>query len=545
METTTNTNGENDLKMMDALLNEERPKNKNTFKITRGAYNKAMTYAKAIGKIAGTGIECYGYLIKPNDSMDDTITDIIFAENQSVQSAYVRVDPEGIYHTARDIEEMGYMPVGWWHSHGTFSPFHSGTDVNNFKVVLHSIASKTMFRKEKSSFVYDRDKKELLVNGSKIKNLELSENLSQVEVIKSVEQEPYAYSMVVNMYGNHYLEKITKTLISREEGHRLNQPTRPRLEIIDVEDDITYKISTIEDDITAKVYVGIPLEEPVVRTNYSLDKKRNERTITAFKNKALKSKSEFIKNYLTRIMQDSKTPLVSQAPEEMAYQIDTLEEKLQKTYGETPSEYNVAQSYDIQSLRKEMNLHFMEEYAQKESKGVIEKYTKMNDSVQEKFLLAIEAGKALANYSMERFTDYNNKSPHKYTNFISQIVDNLCTSKYTTFKESFNKSTRNRYEVGSSDLFLYYDRLKVVNNIMTSLTFGKDNEFKEFLDEFGQEYKENPMSSNLDKLIEEKLLSDSDKDLESFQNRTNYERKGVFPTFMGNVRRYFGGDIYD
>ena len=81
-----------DLKIMDALKDkEEKIDVTKTMQIQEGAYQKAMLIAKMVSKIAGGGMECYGYLLKDKDATNDIITDCYLADDQEVQAAYCQV----------------------------------------------------------------------------------------------------------------------------------------------------------------------------------------------------------------------------------------------------------------------------------------------------------------------------------------------------------------------------------------------------------------------------------------------------------------------
>ena len=600
-----------ELKFLEELVREDTVTSK-TYKITKGAFNKAMTYAKAIGQLAGTGIECYGYLLKPADSLDNTVTDIFLAPNQTNQAAYVRVSAEGVYQSSQEIEPKGLMIVGWWHSHGTFSTFHSGTDVRNFEIVLHSIAPRTMYKNEIGQYTYNDQTKELLVNGTKIKGLELPKN-SKLEIIRKVEQDPYAYSMVVNMFRSCYLEKITKTLISKEEGFRLNQPIRPALELVNSENDVKYTISEIEDDITSKVelHAGFNryengsytssaassvksslsnpsknISKPLTIWNLNKDKKNKyEKVISEFVEKFKDGAPDYLNSFIDGVITKDNSilsklpklnelqnvssiasPNVSQGASSNVssnatstelgesgntniskiskkVNLEELSTLLNERFENVSEKYCSNQVYDIQRLREEIALHFVNEYANTPSIDVIKKYSKVNTALSSNFDISINSGKALAKYSMERFTDYNNECKHKYKNFIGHFLDNMNTKNYVPISSSFKMSESSRYDEATNELFLYTDRLKIINNMLTTLTFKSEElKFKSFLNDFAEEYQKNPASEKLDSIIEQKLFSIMGvNNFSSYIDRTSYERKGFLGQIFGEVRNYFGG----
>jgi proteasome lid subunit RPN8/RPN11 len=619
-----------ELKFLEELVKDDKinTSDSKTYKITKGAFNKAMTYAKAIGQLAGTGMECYGYLLKPVDSFDDIVTDIFLAPNQTNQAAYVRVSAEGVYQSSQEIEPRGLMMVGWWHSHGTFSTFHSGTDVRNFEIVLHSIAPRTMYKNEKGQYTYDKDNKELMLKGIKVKGLELKDD-AQIEVIRKVEQDPYAYSMVVNMYRSCYLEKITKSFVSKEVGFKLNPPIRPALEIVTIDNDVKYTISEIEDDITSKVEIR---NNKYNYDNYAINSNFNANSNWGFKkNNSIKTNgkqvaalssatsehliaqtiiqpsnqqvmlnansikmtknnkiiSEFLQTlndgvpdylvgfidglqkqekYVLSKLTDSsivssipsldsvKTPLaispvssnvddLKASKESKKFNLEELSNILNTRFANTSDNYSLAKSYDIQRLREEMTWNFINKYANNSSIDTVKEFADANLKVSNNFNIAVNAGKALAKYSMERFTDYGNKCTYNYKNFMGHFLENMNTTNYVPIGTSFKMSENSRYDKATDKLFLYEDRLKIINNILTTLNFNsKESKITSFLIEFAGEYQKNPSSVNLDSIIEQKLLSAMGaSDFNSYKDRTSYERKGIISKIFGEMKGYFGG----
>ncbi|MGV8087386.1 MAG: Mov34/MPN/PAD-1 family protein [Candidatus Woesearchaeota archaeon] len=616
-----------ELKFLEALVNEDKSlstTNSATYKITNGAFNKAMTYAKAIGQLAGTGMECYGYLLKPADSLDNVVTDIFLAPNQTNQSAYVRVSAEGVYQSSQEIEPKGLMIVGWWHSHGTFSTFHSGTDVRNFEIVLHSIAPRTMYKNEKAQYTYNKDTKELMITGVKLKGIELPDD-AQLDVIRKVEQDPYAYSMVVNMRREYYLEKISKKLISKEAGFKLFPPIRPTLELVTIDNDVKYTISEIEDDITGKVEIHNNYSNnhsngysnnytDLSKKNasfFNLNKTNKINIASTYKNKLI---SKFIENlksetpeYLNAFIEGiinkdnsilSKLPVSSEKVSDLSKSSDIKSENTQansnnaadsnnqsnlndktnsnssntileqnsskssrsilnskkvnleelstllnERFENIPERYNSNKVYDIHNLREEIALHFINEYSLNPSQDIVTKFAKINNALSENFDISVNAGKALSKYSMERFTDYNNECKHKYKNFIGHFLSNMDTTKYVSLDSSFDVSKNSKYDKATEELFLYHNRLRIINNMLTTLTFkSNQSKFKSFFSEFSSEYQKNPESEKLDLIIEQKLLSPMGvNDFSTYVDRVSYERKGIITNIFSEVKKYFGG----
>jgi len=237
-----------DLKILNALQDQEDD-NIQKISITKGTFAKIKAYAKVVTRIAGGGMECYGYLIKEKGSLEDTITDAYLADNQEANSGYCRVTEEGILESAAIINERGYELVGWWHSHGTLPVFHSGTDVRNFENVLHAIAPTTM--KKRKEAVFNRNGTTINVDNYKIEGVPEG---TELRILKDIERDPYAISIVVNERGENYREIISKTFNPATNEFDLHAPRRmPPLEVVQKENDVTFDLPDMEWEVRQKV----------------------------------------------------------------------------------------------------------------------------------------------------------------------------------------------------------------------------------------------------------------------------------------------------
>jgi len=104
--------------------------------ITKGAFEKIKTYAKISG-----ADECYGFLLTPLEKFDGVIYNAILAPDQRVSMGSAGISGEAAAYAKAEIKNLGYKPIGFWHSHGSMSPFHSGTDNKNMENLLLSLAS--------------------------------------------------------------------------------------------------------------------------------------------------------------------------------------------------------------------------------------------------------------------------------------------------------------------------------------------------------------------------------------------------------------------
>jgi len=137
------------MKDLDALLGQGEPEKRkavvnnglDSIHITEYAFEKAHAYARlAVKKAKGT-IECGGYLIAPRDAQDRTATDSFLAKNQDVSDGLFTIEAEDVIKAGREINEMGYRVLGWWHSHGNLRTFFSATDDNGQRTVLNEIGA--------------------------------------------------------------------------------------------------------------------------------------------------------------------------------------------------------------------------------------------------------------------------------------------------------------------------------------------------------------------------------------------------------------------
>jgi proteasome lid subunit RPN8/RPN11 len=116
----------------------ELPIERRRLRITAEALRRAQTYAQLVNRHVGNGYECMGFLL--GEAGSDVVDSVMLAPGQRVTTASVRVDGQHVLIAGREIEQSGKTVVGWWHSHGHFQNFHSGTDDDNTRDVLLQIA---------------------------------------------------------------------------------------------------------------------------------------------------------------------------------------------------------------------------------------------------------------------------------------------------------------------------------------------------------------------------------------------------------------------
>ena len=224
---------------------EQSARNAKKLRLTRGCYEKIMLYAALTSRITNIGMECYGYLLREKWKTDELITNMYFADDQLVSSAYVQVTVEGIRKAMQEVSRRGCEIVGWWHSHGSFNVFHSGTDVKNFESVLHGISPDTIFSYQKAPYLVDEQQKAVVYGDLALTGLTPEElaifQKRNIPSFRKVQKEPYAFSLVVNNNRDTYRERITKTIQPSGE-FRVNAPIYPTLEIVDVPNDLEFLV---------------------------------------------------------------------------------------------------------------------------------------------------------------------------------------------------------------------------------------------------------------------------------------------------------------
>ncbi|MBU1205183.1 MAG: Mov34/MPN/PAD-1 family protein [Nanoarchaeota archaeon] len=108
-------------------------------KITDYAYKKIKAYASLACITANASIECGGYLVALKEDQDYIVKDVYLSKDQKVTGVEYIVDSEPDMDFLKEIKNDGYKVMGWWHSHGSMNPFHSGTDDDTFKSIYYNI----------------------------------------------------------------------------------------------------------------------------------------------------------------------------------------------------------------------------------------------------------------------------------------------------------------------------------------------------------------------------------------------------------------------
>jgi len=179
-------------------------------RITEHALKKARRYARLVVDEFGSA-ECLGFLLAAPGST--VVDDVSLAPEQQASPQSVAVSGEAVLRAGREIEAAGKRAVGWWHSHGTFDPFHSGTDTSSATEVLVQLAASNVHRSsEEIQPSLAADGAMVFERGFETLRLTLDDAAAppvRLRLFRRVEV-GFAFSLVVNARGDEpYAEVYT------------------------------------------------------------------------------------------------------------------------------------------------------------------------------------------------------------------------------------------------------------------------------------------------------------------------------------------------
>jgi len=502
-----------DLKILNALQDQEDD-NIQKISITEGTFAKIKAYAKVVTRIAGGGMECYGYLIKEKGSLEDTITDAYLADNQEANSGYCRVTEEGILESAAIINERGYELVGWWHSHGTLPVFHSGTDVRNFENVLHAIAPTTM--KKRKEAVFNRNGTTINVDNYKIEGVPEG---TELRILKDIERDPYAISIVVNERGENYREIISKTFNPATNEFDLHAPRRmPPLEVVQKENDVTFDLPDMEWEVRQKVrmsgarrgrrrkrhncpeyvaVIGSFFDNAITYINdrgkfgvLLANIVRNDQSTNRFN--LIRDAEEGNRRVRTLQMQKQKEELCGIVLEQFTGSpYEALEDPSKRYELENRIVFDMLNGIGRKTTREEQD-------------RIIETAIDRAKTLTECTSVAEEAIKGLNRYFLEIITDYKEERTHNYGTLIGNMIYELVSGK--TLVEAAEIASAKK----QARITLQEHRVNAFNQITKDLyrivqeeKLGeKDQALYDFVKEFPEAYK----NGSADQVIEKYLI---------------------------------------
>ncbi len=96
-------------------------------RLSKRTFTKINLYARVVSELSGSPNEVMGILIGPIDG-DGLVEDALLLPEQDVSHARARVPPGKIEKEYANAITNNYAIVGMWHSHASFSNFHSAYD---------------------------------------------------------------------------------------------------------------------------------------------------------------------------------------------------------------------------------------------------------------------------------------------------------------------------------------------------------------------------------------------------------------------------------
>lgn len=531
------------------LAQEKADLNKNKLRITRGVNRKAQLYAELTREITGTSMECYGYLLRPKWSTENLITNIQFADEQLVTSGDVIVPVEGIIRARKALDLKGYEIVGWWHSHGELPVFHSGTDKRNFLKVLNGVSPTTIFRHEVAEYIIEEAERRVTFENYALTDLSPAEielfKKRQIKTVKKVEQEPNAFSMVVNVYGDRYLEKLTKSKDPRTGNYSIiNKPTKPQLELVDVPHDLEFRVADLEFEIRDKIIVNNGSHYDLGRSRRQQDRSKEFSYVDCFirgltryvkRNGKYKAAAQAILNGdMTDVFAavlsfgNSESTTASNDNNGRSVKqnlISYLEDVSTEDYSNWRKKIHFFERKHIIAARFmqtfcNVTKHYGSFQATKMQNQVFEEAYNLADNLTRSFELANKGMKALTKYAMEDTTDYENTARHKYKNLIGAIVTKICKKDIFSFEAAATDVVETQKTPERKKVFIWKDRFNICDQLIIDAyqtdynpTEQRDNEIGlgddlgllGFIDKFADLYNTDP--SKVDSLIETQLLS--------------------------------------
>jgi len=252
----------------------------NKIKIKKTALLKANFYSTIAPILFNKSVEAMGYLIAPEGTSEDTVSDIYLSHNQAVTSSTCMGDPFSEMNSFKKIQSKGSKIIGWWHSHGLdYRPFHSLTDVETFKGISYGILPNNKVSIDNFvdisnlddsaglSYSQKNDKNYLMINSEnndpifrlsigKI-NSDIVPLLKDIKINKVEKADPikisYAYSMVTNSKNMQpYLEVSYKG--KRDDKINYIKGKDVSLEVIDDEKLQFEDYKKLVDDVSKRVH---------------------------------------------------------------------------------------------------------------------------------------------------------------------------------------------------------------------------------------------------------------------------------------------------
>ncbi len=433
------------LKIDDLIREEGRPEGRDLL-ITDYALAKKKAYAKVICQITSESPqisedwEGYGYGLKDDWALDDVVEEACFAPHQDASSGYVRVSAQGVEDITKEMASLGYQITNWWHSHGGYPVGHSITDDKNFITIAHGLAPSKMHYVEEVQPVEEEGN--LYFGNVRLSNI--PENVGTV-ILQKRERNPVAFSLVVNKYGHHYVQRREKDL----ETGKLYDAEKVGLNVI--EDERTFAIQDIERDVRQCLHLLPQFAEKLQLKNQKrLDEFINESFSYLARHKNPKFE-KLLHAIAERPVEEVFTTNGNLAMENLDK--DSLKEKLYQ--GLIVSRHTPGYTADAHDLHVALLCRFIGSFAVDD----VVKYSKYADSFNEAHKIARSLTRTLCRQAMLPIT--NGKSDMEDNAKLNYLLSCLNKEERVMVKP--------RYEGRAANIFLFKDRIRIYKQFFTEL----------------------------------------------------------------------------
>ncbi len=133
----------------DAAQDEEALPIPQQIPITKGALEKAYMLCDAVKKVGKSSYEWFSFLLAQKSDPECIIRDLLLVKGTLATMGHVTVPGEAHAQAAAEIKKINeeggtdYYSIGWLHSHGNGTTYHSDEDERNFLQLLNTVRFNT------------------------------------------------------------------------------------------------------------------------------------------------------------------------------------------------------------------------------------------------------------------------------------------------------------------------------------------------------------------------------------------------------------------
>lgn len=211
-------------------------------RITPYAREKAKKYASLIGDR-----EYFGFLLRPVGDEREITQEVVLGE-VSKSCGSVKIGGDKIVRILTEQYEKGYEPIGWLHSHGTFSTFFSSTDTEEMENdALHDFAPVTLkhvLEAFQAKQVTENGLTKLLLGDSF--EVHCKGELPEVYKKSSVAR---VWGYVVNADGSEHAEVVSKEFCTGCHNETVYPTKEVGVDVIELEDQKTIDEAKVKEEV--------------------------------------------------------------------------------------------------------------------------------------------------------------------------------------------------------------------------------------------------------------------------------------------------------